>query len=373
MNFLPTYTPPDFTQPHLANAPDITLMACEQDGVAPNENFHATSNYPEYFYFMGQWVALRQSRMDCCAVVREMPWTYKLIIEACEERNLRRGNMVVMAQTEDGEEGVYVHNDGFKADEANKDKFSFGGRITRESPSAGAYAQLAELLRYEREHGGHIVWVLGPAVTFDQAGRAAMQKIIEDGFCHAVVGGNALATHDIEAAVYGTALGQNIFARHSEGGGHRHHLKTIHHCRKAGSIEAGMKALGVRDGIMYACHKHKVPWLLLGTRRDDGPISDEVLSDTYGEQQPAMRELASRATTIICIATMFDTISMGNMTPTYKVQPGGSVRPVYLACVDTQEWVVDKAASRGSAQTMGFITHAADFLVRLAWTVSVGH
>ena len=67
--FTPTpYTPPDFTLPHLAAAPDVTLVPAPKDFVAP-EGYHAMSIYPEYLKIAGQWTLARDSRMDCVAVV----------------------------------------------------------------------------------------------------------------------------------------------------------------------------------------------------------------------------------------------------------------------------------------------------------------
>ena len=52
--------------------------------------------------------------------------------------------------------------------------------------------------------------VLGPACSFDADARAAMSGLIENGFANVVMAGNALATHDLEAALLRTALGQDV-------------------------------------------------------------------------------------------------------------------------------------------------------------------
>ena len=44
---LPTYHAPDFTQEHFLRAPVPRTKPCPSDGVVP-DNFHATSNLPEY-------------------------------------------------------------------------------------------------------------------------------------------------------------------------------------------------------------------------------------------------------------------------------------------------------------------------------------
>ncbi len=45
--------------------------------------------------------------------------------------------------------------------------------------------------------------------------------------------GNALATHDMEAALFGTSLGMSLQSGASTHGGHEHHLRTINRIRTA--------------------------------------------------------------------------------------------------------------------------------------------
>ena len=54
-------------------------------------------------------------------------------------------------------------------------------------------------LKYEKQHG-RIVWVMGPACAFDASSRKAFEKLVTNGYVHALLAGNALATHDLEAA-----------------------------------------------------------------------------------------------------------------------------------------------------------------------------
>ena len=51
--------------------------------------------------------------------------------------------------------------------------------------------------------------------------------------------------------------------------------------------------------------------------------------------------------------------------PSYKVGKDGGVRPVYFYVVDMTEFCVDKLANRGSAQAVGLLTNAQDFVVNL--------
>jgi lysine-ketoglutarate reductase/saccharopine dehydrogenase-like protein (TIGR00300 family) len=354
----PVYSPPNFSAPSLARAPAARIETVTKDGVAP-EGFHATSNHPEYIHLgNGKWVLARESRMDCAIVLREES------LNVVEPRRLKVGNQVVIGRTENGEEGIFVHTGGFSFDKgkSSEDKFTFRTRGTRETPFSRSYDQLYNILRYDRDHG-YIVWVMGPAVAFDKDSRDAMEALIENGYCHALLAGNALATHDLEAGHFRTGLGQDIYTQEIQPLGHYNHLDILNTVRREGSIKDAIPVLGIHDGIIYACEKNSIPYVLAGSIRDDGPLP-EVIGNAY-EAQDAMRVHARKATTVITLATMLHSIAFGNMTPSYHVEADGMVRPVFFYIVDMSEFSADKLANRGSGQAMAILTNAQDFMINL--------
>ena len=205
---------------------------------------------------------------------------------------------------------------------------------------------------------------MGPAFAFDHDARNAFSRLIAGGFVHAVLAGNALATHDLEAAYLNTALGQNIYTQESQPNGHYNHLDTINRVRLHGSIPAFLKAEQIENGILHTCERHGVPYILAGSIRDDGPLPP-VLADVYAAQD-AMRAEIRSATTVICMATALHTIAAGNMTPSYRVLADGTVRQVYFYCVDISEFAVNKLSDRGSLSARGIITNVQDFIVHLS-------
>jgi len=329
----------------------------DSDGIAPPE-FHATSNHPEYIRLDdGRWLLATESRMDGLLVLEGE----RLVVR--EARNLRSGDLVVTGRSENGEEGIYVHVDGFTdPKDIRESKFSFRTRGNRETPFSRSYDELYELLLFEREHG-YILWVLGPAAAFDRDSRSGMQGLIENGFCHALLAGNALATHDLEAALFGTGLGQDIYTQQLHPNGHYHHLDVINTVCGHGSIPAAMESLSIRDGIMYACVSKSIPYVLAGSIRDDGPLP-EVITDAQ-EAQDAMRRHCRKATTVITVATQLHSIATGNMTPNYTRTANGEIRPVYFYIVDMAEFSADKLANRGSMQAKAILTNGQDFIVNL--------
>jgi len=354
---LPKYHAPYFAEPPLADAPLVEFRPAPLDGVAP-DNYHATSIYPEYFQTAkGTWKLLEGSRMDC-AVVREPGAS----LEVKEFRRLKAGEPVACGRRENGEDGIFVNTGAFGFSAASGEKFAFRTRITRETSFSIDYDELFDLLDFERRSGS-IVWVLGPAVVFDRDARAAFVKLVEEGYVHALLAGNALAVHDVEAAFFETALGQGIYSKRAAVLGHYNHLDAINRIRKLGSLERAVRDGKVKDGVMRAVIARGVPFVLAGSIRDDGPLP-EVIANVY-EAQDRMRSLVRNATTVIALATQLHAIATGNMAPSYKVTGPNQARPVYFYAVDMSEFAVSKLADRGSLTARSVLTNVQDFIVTL--------
>ena len=349
------YVEPSFSEDFLVDAPNVKLQAAPKDGAVP-DNYHATSIFPEYFKVDGKWYLAEESRMDCVAIWKNDK------ISVVEFRNINAGDMVVIGRTEDASEGIYVYPYGFQFEGEKTDLFSFRTSRSRETAFSRDYDELYELLKYEKEHG-HILWVMGPACAFDKDSRNAFQHLVEEGYVHALLAGNALATHDLEGAFLNTALGQNIYTQKSQPMGHYNHLDTLNRVSLHGSIEKFIEKERVDNGIIYSLVKKKIPFVLAGSIRDDGPLP-EVYGNVY-DAQDAMRKQISKSTTIICMASALHTIATGNMTPTYRVLDDGTVRPVYFYSVDISEFAVNKLSDRGSLLAKGIVTNVQDFIVNI--------
>jgi hypothetical protein len=354
---LPTYLPPDFTKPPLKDAPLVSFAPVVQKGVAP-EGYHATSIFPEYYHFgKNRWVLLAHGRMDC-VVVRSGDG----LLAAKEFHHLEVGEQVALGRGENGEGGILVHAGAFAEPEETAEKFAFRTRFSRETSFSIDYDKLYELLAHERQNG-FILWVVGPAAVFDYDSRNALAALIRQGYVQGLLAGNALAVHDLEAALYKTALGQEIYGKRLARLGHYHHLDAINQVRRAGSMAKAMKTGLIKDGVMHALWEKGVPYVLAGSIRDDGPLP-EVITDALAAQD-AMRALTSRATTVIAVATQLHSIAAGNMIPGYHVLADGQVRPVYFYVVDMSEFAAGKLTNRGSLAARPILTNAQDFLVIL--------
>ena len=361
MFHMPQYRPPDFSRPQFLQAPDVKIAVAEQDGVVP-DNYHSTSMYPEYFKVHGVWLLAEDSRMDSAVLLQD---DGKLAV--VEMRNVKRGDKVLLGRSENCEEGIYLHTQGFVEEQELGESFVFRSNRSRETAYSRDYDTLYGLLKHEREHG-NIVWVMGPACAFDADARRSMQRLVEAGYVNGLLAGNALATHDLEAGLLGTALGQDIYTQKSQPLGHYNHLDVLNLARRSGSIAQFIADHQIKDGIMYALVKQNIPYVLTGSIRDDGPLPETIAHAYEGQNQ--MRALVRRATTVICLATQLHTIAAGNMTPCFRVVEG-VVRPLYIYTVDISEFVVNKLFDRGSLSAISMVTNAQDFIVHVAKGVEV--
>ncbi len=342
--------PPDLSTPKLKSAPDAKFAPAPADGVFP-ENFFSSTNLPTYVKVKGQWKTPREPRMDAGLLMDS-----KGELWAREGRRIRKGEMVAIGTHEDGSEGIFVHATPFFGEGAEGEFGFMSSEVSREKPID--YGTMAHLLVTERDRGGYPIWVTGPALVHSRA-RADMAWFISNGFVGALLAGNAVAVHDIEASIYGTTLGMTRTGEIAQGG-HGLHMRAINMVRAAGSIAAAVKQGIIKDGIMHSCVVSNVPFVLTGSIRDDGPLPD-VYTDMAAAQD-AMREHTKKATMAVLIATALHAIATGNMLPAFYTEKDGSMRELATICVDSSEFVVSKLKDRGTHQAFGVVTNAQDFM-----------
>ena len=345
-----TFSPPDFSDPRFAAFPDARFVPAPADGVLP-DGFFSTTNLPTFVRVDGTWVAPREPRM-ASAIIKDRDG----VLWVREGRRLAKGDLVAVGDKEDGTDGIFVQTH-MVPHGADADAFAFmSSEVSREKPID--YAHMARLLIEEKERGGYPVWVTGPALVHSRA-RADMSWFIANGYVGALLAGNAVAVHDIEASIYGTTLGMTNTGEITQGG-HGLHMRAINRVRAAGSIAKAVEQGIITNGIMYECVKHNIPFVLTGSIRDDGPLPD-VITDAI-EAQDAMRRHAIKATMAILIATALHAIATGNMLPAFVALPDGSMRELATICVDSSEFVVSKLKDRGTHQAFGVVTNAQDFM-----------
>lgn len=330
----------------LLHGNDVQTARVEQNGVLPDK-FYSTTNLPTQVRLNGQWVDVEQIEMDVAVVV---------------DREARRAYGKPMHEVLVGEEVVIGH-DGLRVTPferaREREVFAFmQSNVSSEKAKVQMIHDIARQMQETRARGGKILFVLGPAVIHTGAGRY-VADLIRRGYVQVIFGGNAIITHDIEAALFGTSLGVNLQSGEQMEGGHRNHLRAINAIRALGSVEKAIEAELLKEGITYEATRHDVKMVLAGSIRDDGPMPG-VINDMQ-QAQRAMRAVLPGVEMAIIVASMLHAIATGNLLPA----------SVHTVVVDINPSVVTKLADRGSFQAAGLITDAELFLRELAEALSL--
>ena len=111
------------------------------------------------------------------------------------------------------------------------------------------------------------------------------------------------------SALYGTSLGVSLDRGLPAEEGHEHHLRSINTIRRLGGIQAAVDQGKLTSGIIYECVKQKMPFVLAGSIRDDGPLP-EVVTDVLVAQD-RMRALMPGVGFCLMMATMLHSIAVG--------------------------------------------------------------
>jgi lysine-ketoglutarate reductase/saccharopine dehydrogenase-like protein (TIGR00300 family) len=315
---------------------NVVLKAAPKDMVMP-EDFYSTTNNTTEILLSGKWITVENMMMDKCIVVKGNRASCMPI------RDIRKGDLIVV-----GETGVKITPPERPREGSNVFAF-MGSSSSSERPTQHIAKKVAEDIFKTKKSGGKIILVGGPAIVHTGAADS-VAELIRSGFLDGVLAGNALAVHDIEYATLGTSLGMNVHDGSLAIKGHRNHMDTINAVFRAGSISEMVKKGILKRGIMYECVKKKIPCILAGSIRDDGPLPD-VITDTAVAQREYKKVLKD-AKMVIMVSTMLHSIATGNMLPAH----------VKVIVVDINQPTVTKLMDRGTWQALGIVTDVGAFL-----------
>ena len=314
---------------------DAQLAAVERDCCAP-EDFYSTTNHRTLIRREGKWIEVENQRMDAMIVVAEGDAVCRRL------RDLRQGDRVVV-----GMRGIRVVPESKERDRL---AFAFMNTdISSERQVETAVRQTAALMRQARENGQKIIVVAGPVVVHT-GGARPLSALIRRGWVQALLAGNALGVHDIEASLLGTSLGVRQSDGRQEEHGHRNHMRAINAIYWAGGIAQAVEGGCLKSGIMYETVKAGVPLVLAGSLRDDGPLPDTITD--MNRAQDAYAEQLKGAGLVLCLGSMLHSIATGNMLPSW----------VKIVCVDINPAVATKVSDRGTGQAVGVVTNVGLFL-----------
>ena len=314
----------------------ITLKKSPKNYVMP-DNFYSTTNNHTQVFHKGKWIQVENMMMDKCIVVKGNR------AFCVPVRDVKKGDQIIV-----GEDGIKITPPERPREGVNVFEF-MGSSSSSERPTQHIAKKVAEDIHNTKKKGGKIVIVGGPAIVHTGAADA-VSELIRTGYIDGVLAGNALAVHDIEYATLGTSLGMNVHDATLAYQGHRNHMDTINAVFKAGSIANMVKTKKLKKGIMYECVKNKVPFVLAGSIRDDGPLPD-VITDV-AQAQREYKKILKDASMVIMISTMLHSIATGNMLPAN----------VKVIVVDINQPTVTKLMDRGTWQALGIVSDVGAFL-----------
>ncbi len=323
---------------------DVNTEVVIQAGVAPDD-FYVSTIYPTEVRVNCEWVRVQNQRMDAAIVTQvtpDGPTAHCVLL-----RDLQVGDRVMV-----GVEGIRTVKklDSHENSRKETKEFSFmGAGVSSERRVELLVEQIAWEMRQIRDQGGKIVVTAGP-VVIHTGGAQHLSRLIRDGYVHALLGGNAIAVHDMEQAMMGTSLGVDMQRGIPVRGGHRHHLKVINTIRRQGGIRQAVETGLISKGVMYECVQNNVPFVLAGSIRDDGPLPDTEMNLLKAQAQYA--ELIQGSDMVLMLSSMLHSIGVGNMTPA----------GVKMVCVDINPAVVTKLSDRGSVESVGVVTDVGLFL-----------
>ena len=317
---------------------EVLVKPAPEDMVMPSD-FYSTTNNSTQIYYSNEWIGVRNMMMDKCIAI-----DIKLRTAECKMiREVRKGDMIVV-----GERGVKVLPE--ERPRQGIDIFQFmSSSSSSERPTLQIARKIAMDIHLTKKSGGKIIVTAGPVIVHSGASES-LAKMIRLGYVNGLLSGNALAVHDIENALMGTSLGMNVKDGTLAVRGHRNHMLAINEVFKAGSIENMVKKKILKSGIMYECIVNKIPFVLCGSIRDDGPIPD-VVADIL-EAQRQYKEILKGAKMVLMLSTMLHSIAVGNMLPA----------KVKVVALDISQPVVTKLLDRGTTQAIGVVSDVGAFL-----------
>jgi len=316
-------------------ASDATLREVERDRCAP-EDFYSTTNHHTFVRVDQKWVEVEDQRMDAMIVVKQGRAYCRRL------RDLRQFDRIVT-----GLRGIRV-----VPESKERDRLAFAfmsNGISSERQVETAVRQTAALVRAAIAQGQKVVAVAGPVVVHT-GGVAGLADLIRNRCVHALLSGNALGVHDIEAALFGTSLGVRLSDGRQEEHGHRNHMRAINAIYRAGSVRNAVESGRLRSGVLYECVRAGTPFVLAGSLRDDGPLPDTITD--MNAAQDAYAEQLKGAGLVLCLGSMLHSIATGNMLPSW----------VKIVCVDINPAVATKVRDRGTGQAVGVVGDVGLFL-----------
>lgn len=321
---------------------DVQFAPAPEDGVFPHD-FYVTTNQQTFVRLGGKDVEVRPALMDCAIQVEKKE---KRAV-ALKFHEVKKGMQIVV-----GHKGIRIAP--IQRSTSRTEAFEFlATSLSVEQSKSAVIREVAREFKRTRADGGKILLVAGPAVVHTGAAEH-LEEIIKRGYVDVLVAGNALAIYDVEHAIFGPSLGVRVQSSALAEHGHENQMRAINTIRHAGGIAAAVKSGVLTKGIMHACVKKGVDFVLAGSIRDEGPLPD-VITDSLAAQE-AIREKIEGVSIALMMGSMLHSMAVASLLPA----------KVKTLCVDINPAAVSKLTNPQSFQALGLVTDVELFLRELA-------
>ena len=202
---------------------DCELVAADMDGAFP-EGFYSSTNQRTEVRIGGEWFEVSDQEMDCGVAVDLSTKQARCVAMT----DVQKGTPIIIGH---GGVRVFPHE---RSDDRQGFEF-MNSAVSTEKPKGVAIRQIALELFRTRSTGGRTLLVGGPAIVHTGS-VPHLSRLVREGYIDVLFAGNALATHDIEQALFGTSLGVRLDCGDIAEAGHEHHLRAINRIRRLGGI-----------------------------------------------------------------------------------------------------------------------------------------
>ena len=320
---------------------DAQLAAAPADGVFPTD-FYVTTNQQTFVRAGGKEIEVAPTMMDSGIAVDRAAGRARTV----KFYDVQRGMEIVV-----GHQGIKVAP--VQRSTSRTDIFEFmASNVTIERPKNAIICEIARELKRAREAGGKILIVAGSAVVQSGAGEH-LEKLIEWGYVDLLFAGNAFALHDIESALFRYSEGIELEKIDLTGPSHENQMHAINAIRAAGGIAQAVDKNVLQRGVMFSCVRHKVPFVLAGSIRDEGPLP-EVITDAI-DAQKTMRERVGPVKIALLMSSMLHSMAVASLLPAN----------VKTLCVDINPSVITQLTDPGNFHAVGLVTDIEPFLREL--------
>ncbi len=327
---------------------DVKLAAAPVDGVFP-DGFYVTTNQPTFVRLQGTEIEASPAIMDCGIAVD---------VETKRATAVKFHEVKAGMQIVTGQKGVRVARTDWSV--SRPDAFEFvTSDVAIEQPKSVVIRETAREFKRARADGKKTLLVAGPAVVHTGAAEH-LEKLIQRGHVDVLCAGNALAVYDIENALYGTALGVDLEGASPSDRWHQNQMRAINAIRRAGGIAEAVESGLLTKGILHACVRNGVDFLLAGSIRDNGALPD-VITDSVAAQE-AIREKIEGVSIALMMGTMLHSMAVASLLPA----------GVKMLCVDINPAAVNKLTDPRNFQALGLVTDVELFLRELVQHLEAG-